>query len=567
MTIDSSGQWLLGFHAREHSTDYAEHNVYVVSTTRPAPLRVPLTRSSAPARPGFVRIERNTAYLTDVPLDADPWLWDWLVPGEPWPYDWWDPTLGTFALPDLPAQVPETVPVQVRLLGYSQHEHTFEATLNGVLLGQVTFAGRGVALLEGSVPGSVLRTENNSLTLRYEATPLPDTDPYEWAAAYLDDLELGLPTAPRVAPIANVSPYSARLPKLRDAEYLIVTHGLFLEGAHRLAELKRQEGLEAVVVDVERAYDRFSGGFVEPRAVKALIRHAARRSGRLRFVVLLGDDTFDPRDFVEMGAVSYIPSMLAWDDEFGRIPSENPYADLDGDGRPEVAIGRLPVQTVEQAQVVVDKIASQQEVLARAAGRHLFAVDNSGDADLPFREEADAVAAGLPAGSAVAWADIAAGIVPARETLDTAWNVGAQMTHYFGHGGPEIWADEHLLSTDDLAARLAASQPTVLFAWTCQTQWYLNIWGPAINEALFLLPEGGALASFGPTGITPPAGQKPLFERFYGRVFIGGEVTLGEAIRDAKRLALEDEPGALSAVEGFSLIGDPALRLSADPSP
>jgi hypothetical protein len=114
-----------------------------------------------------------------------------------------------------------------------------------------------------------------------------------------------------------------------------------------------------------------------------------------------------------MGAVSYVPSMLTWDDEFGRVPSENPYADLDGDGRPEVAIGRLPVQTVEQARVVVDKIASQQEVLARAVGRHLFAVDNSGDADLPFREEADAVAASLPAGSAVAWADVAEGIVTA----------------------------------------------------------------------------------------------------------------------------------------------------------
>jgi hypothetical protein len=50
-------------------------------------------------------------------------------------------------------------------------------------------------------------------------------------------------------------------------------------------------------------------------------------------------------------------------------------------------------------------------------------------------------------------------------------------------------------------------------------------------------------------------------------VLTGEEVTLGEAIRDAKRQALEDEPGALSAVEGFSLIGDPALRLSTSPSP
>lgn len=45
----------------------------------------------------------------------------------------------------------------------------------------------------------------------------------------------------------------------------------------------------------------------------------------------IGDDTFDYRDDAGTGAVSYVPSLYGWDGEFGRVPSETRYADVDGD--------------------------------------------------------------------------------------------------------------------------------------------------------------------------------------------------------------------------------------------
>jgi hypothetical protein len=99
----------------------------------------------------------------------------------------------------------------------------------------------------------------------------------------------------------------------------------------------------------------------------------------------------------------------------------------------------------------------------------------------------------------------------------------------------------------------------VLFTWTCQSQWYQYLWSDTVNEALLLAP-GGAVASFGPVGITSPADQKELYSRVYRPLF-EEKLTLGEAILLAKREAAEARPASRVVVEGFALLGDPALQL------
>ncbi len=67
-------------------------------------------------------------------------------------------------------------------------------------------------------------------------------------------------------------------------------------------------------------YDQFTAGFVEARAIQAGIRHAASESGALRFVLLIGDDTFDNNDFLGTGAMSFVPSLLYFDGVTGEFP-------------------------------------------------------------------------------------------------------------------------------------------------------------------------------------------------------------------------------------------------------
>ena len=289
----------------------------------------------------------------------------------------------------------------------------------------------------------------------------------------------------------------------------------------------------------------------------------AAASRELRFVALIGDDTFDPLDHFATGAKSFVPSINVWDGEFGRVPSEHPYSDLDDDGLPDLAVGMIPVQTLEQAAAVVDKIEVQADFVAASFAQHVFAVDNHSDTDLPFRDEAEDVVARLAPGSSVQWADVAGGIGAARANLRTGWQT-AGMVHYYGHGGPILWADENLLSSSSVGDLDGASQPALLFTWGCQAQWHQYLWSPSVNEALLLLPGGGATATFGPAGITAPVSQQPLYQRFYSHLFDGGAQTLGEVILDAKRQSLIEAPESRMAVEGFLLFGDPALPLPRD---
>jgi hypothetical protein len=82
-----------------------------------------------------------------------------------------------------------------------------------------------------------------------------------------------------------------------------------------------------------------------------------------------------------------------------------------------------------------------------------------------------------------------------------------------------------------------------------------------LGEALVRTPAGGALASFGPAGVTSPDGQVALMQALYVRLFAQG-LPLGEAVRQAKSELMQRDAGRYRAVvEGWNLLGDPQVKL------
>jgi hypothetical protein len=555
------GSPAVAFEAQPLRTDYSGRNVYLLTPGTPSRTpAVPLTRSAEPLTSGFQRAERDQLYVPSLPEGVDPWQWDILFSGAPWPDPGYDVSAGDFDLPDLGPVVAGPVAVRLRLVGYTQHRHSVTASINGLPVGSVTFDGSVPALLTGTVAAETLRVTGNQLSITYSGSAI-DGSPASEPFAYLDYVDVAVPRS-IAAPSASftLAPWRPLLPSLAGVDYLVVTHPLFRAQADRIAATETKAGHVAAVVETTTAYDQFSGGIVEPRAIQALVRYAARASEALRYVLLVGDDSFDPLDHSGRGVPSLVPSLFARDSGWGLVPSENLYADTDDDGRPDVAIGRLPVRTPAQADAVADKIAAGDAALLALAEANLAVADNSTETDAPFRENAQRALADLPDGSTLQWADLAQGPAAARAALLAGWQSGVAGTHYFGHGGLTEWADEQILTTEDVAALGAGWKPTVLFTWACLSQYYLGVDGPSLNESLLLQPGGGALASFGPAGITPPARQAPLIARVYAELRAPG-IGLGEAIRRAKAAVVAEQPSSREVVEGFNLFGDPALVL------
>jgi uncharacterized repeat protein (TIGR01451 family) len=555
--VPDGGSWKLAFRAETLATDYTGVNAYVL-TAGPAPfgMTAPLTRSAPELAKDFTRVERNTFYVPAAAPGGDPWTWDFLSAG-PWPNPDWDPSAGDFDLPGADLGGGQPVGVRLQVAGYTPHRHVLYARINGVDVGGLTFDGVEPATLVGSLPPGVLQPTGNQLTIDYQPSGAPELGD---GAILLDSLDLAVFVAPSQATVpAALQAYDPSLPSWRGVQYLIVTHSLFRAQADRIAAAKEAAGLRTLVVEVENAYDAFSGGLVEASAVRELIRNASRRNKGLRYVLLVGDDSFDPRDLTGSGGASFIPSLFGRDSVFGRVPSENAYADVDDDGRPDLAIGRLPVTTVAEANLLADKIAGQVDALRPHAAKHLFVADNTTTSDATFREEAEAGVRARPVGVNPVWSDLATGVSQARADLRAAWQAGVAVTHYFGHGGFTEWADEGLVTTDDVAAQGSTWKPTLLFAWACLSQWHIDT-GRTVNEALLFVPSGGAVATFGPAGISTPAGHRELSEKVYAELYQPG-TTIGEAIRRGKAAIVDGRQSTREVVEGFNLLGDPSLAV------
>lgn len=541
----TSGPAGLTFTAEGLATDYTGDNVYVITWAGVPAMSAPLTQSEPPAAAGYRRVQKNWIYYQAAPRGSDPWLWDVLASGDSWPASY-DPGQGDF---DLPGYAPSggSVPVKVSLLGRTEGRHHVEASINGTLVGSLDFSGVTTASLEGSIAASSLLPSGNRLALTYSSPDGPD------AYVYLNYMDLGLVLPAAAGVIERLSAFDAEVPRLARADYLIVTHADFEAQANRIAALKNASGRSAAVVDVERAYDRFTAGIPDASAVKALIAEARRAST----VLLIGDDTIDPADHYGLGARVFVPSAIGFDVFTGRVVSENLYADRDNDGAPDLAIGRLSVQTAAEAEAMVAKIENAESLLTPNLGRHVVAVDNQVINDMPFRSEGRRIEAMLD--GSVIFADIATGASGARDALLEGLNAGALTTTYVGHGAPDHWADEGIFGSEDAPAFANTNQGTLLLTWACVSSDYRYFYGPALSEAMVLVPMGGAVASFGPTGLSLPTLQRELYLRLYPKLLSG--MTLGEAVRETKTEMLATHPTEREFLHGWVLLGDPDVRL------
>lgn len=352
------------------------------------------------------------------------------------------------------------------------------------------------------------------------------------------------------------------------ADWLVISHGAFMGSALTdLAALRQQQGLITRIVDVGSIFTRYSAGNPDPAAIQRYIAEA-RQSMGVDYVLLVGADTTDAPGYDGSGSVSFIPTPYETTSLFVRYTPADPLlADVDGDRKPDLAIGRLPVRTIAETNEAVRKILAY-EVQPAANQAMLVAGPNDANSPIEFTAASESFSTGLDAAWSVdrVYQD-EVGLSVARQSIVAGFNNGRSVISYIGHSGPNRWTFDPMLvtaqvygtSTNPNLPNLAASvnQPIVL-QFACWTTYFVSATQDTMAQALMLTPNRGASAVVGATVLLDMNSHQRMADAVRSRLVAGARI--GDVIQAAK-VAIAADPAQSTGPEillGQILLGDPA---------
>ena len=377
------------------------------------------------------------------------------------------------------------------------------------------------------------------------------------------------------APLKIIAERPSELRRRKNqADYLVITASDMRDAAQRLADYRAAQGWRTLVVDVEDIYDQFNWGIPNADAIWSFLRYASRHwKAGPRYVVLAGEGSLDYKNYLGHGD-SVVPTLLAPTPE-GLFVSDNLFVDVEGnDAIPEMAVGRLPVITAEELDQVVDKLIAYEASGADPDGidwtRSVVVAADEPDLGGEFTVTSEAIADIFPAEYAVdrIHVDEVAPVIAGsdctshEECMIDALNLGRAFVNFAGHSNHTTVGNTNLIAVDDLELLQNGDRLPVLTVLTCLAAQFGWPGQESIGERLVILPDRGAVAVWGPSGLSVNNRATVLGKAFYRATFpedpqIPGELLLGEAILSAQR-AYAAEGQDLYLLDIYNLLGDPA---------
>ncbi len=363
-----------------------------------------------------------------------------------------------------------------------------------------------------------------------------------------------------------------------------------------------------------------------PEAIQRAVRAAADR-GALKHIVLVGDVQNAPAEGADgnvsqpaaspAGAqvgVAHVPTMLVpakiiqrWGSE-ANIASDQGYADLDGNGRPEYAIGRLAVDSPEELQALVRKIIAyeRQESVGTWRQRINLIAGVGGFGVLADAVLETAVRSSLTRGippeyrTSMTYASWRSPYCPDprafRRTTMERMNEGCFCWVYIGHGHP-LALDQIRVPTGVAPILTVNDAPRIACPEGHPIAVFLSCYAGAFDgrqdclAERLVMNEQGPVAAIAGSRVTMPYGMTVLSDALMHQMFRERQATLGEVIlaakcqvwdgaekgpsehpwMDAIARALSPKPHDLAGERRehlwlFNLLGDPLLRM-AHPQP
>ena len=385
------------------------------------------------------------------------------------------------------------------------------------------------------------------------------------------------------------------LHSLRNIDMVIITPESFLEPSRRLAqEHEREDGLTTAVVTDQQVYNEFSSGTPEATAYRMLMKMLYDRGMKSegkeqlpKYLLLMGDGSFDNRKLLNSSAY---PTLLTYQaansvneveayatDDYFAFLADDSGGNRDSSDSMCIAVGRLPVNNIEQANQVVDKIIRYMESSSQGkwktqlcfvaddgnSGMHTVSSDKAAEL---VRAEAKGFNINKLYTDAYPQETRASGesypIVKAK--IDNLMQNGLLLFDYCGHAGPNNLANEQLLTAKEIRQMTNANLGFWMLA-TCNFARF-DARETSAAELAVLNPDGGAIGLLAACR-TVFAEQneilnKHVCKQLFTRDTVSGKFiyTIGEAVKRAKRQTTIEKTSDRNKLS-YILMCDPALRL------
>jgi hypothetical protein len=246
---------------------------------------------------------------------------------------------------------------------------------------------------------------------------------------------------------------------------------------------------------------------------------------------------------------------------YGVFASDSLMGDVYGNGLPEVAVGRLSGLTTNDLMTLVAKIQAYEGTRPPAGPQALLIADVSDSAgDFPSDlEQTDAVLTNKFTDTLL-FSTNASAADPVHDQILANWNAGVDLVNYAGHGAiAQLGTAGYLTAADVTNSLTTCPRLPVVTAMTCVSGQYSQPSGNCLGETLLQPPGGGAIAFYGPTGLSLSGEASELNVRLTVLLRANAQLGLGDQIRQAVADHVRQDLPTVP-VWIYNLIGDPALH-------
>ena len=377
-------------------------------------------------------------------------------------------------------------------------------------------------------------------------------------------------------------------------DMIILAPSAYLDQANRVAALHEQvDHFKVLVLDHEKVFNEFSSGTRDAMAYRRLCKMFYDRSTgsndghKLGYLLLFGCGSYDNKLIgTNTDALGY-PSLLTWQTESSQGETSSFTTDayygvlddntsLSSNDIMRIAVGRMPVKSVNEARTAVNKLIKyvttpaygswKNQVLVVAddenAAVHMKDSDhfigsargNGGD-DMVFNRVYIDAFDFVSQGGARNYPD-------ARAKMFTTLKEGALWWNYVGHASTQNWTAEGLMMRSDVETQLYYKHLPVLYAATCEfSRFDCSILSSGMH--MFLNANGGAIALICPARLAGIGDNGRLTTKIGVYAFSKDESGRPRRIGDIYRLALNE--ARCDNNRRFFVFGDPAMRLAYAP--